>query len=234
MKALLSAMLIVLSMATALAQSNPESKVLEWEAGCSNCDEIFVDGLPLRIIKNNGVDVGVVQEYNGDYFVFFVVVRNSTDRRFNIDPADASMFYTNKDWRKRDIKGDDFKESLPVPPEKAAENVLKRKRWANIFGGILAGFATTTQTVYVNGRPTTITTPDYAARARAANANRAVRAQAESRAASITSSALRKNTIFPNDSASGAIFFKKEKLRVCYFFLTVDGVDYKFGYKDDR
>lgn len=215
----------------AQTEQTEKPKVISWKETDPNCDEIFIDGMPLRIIKNNGVEVGVIQEDNGDYAIFFVIIRNLTQERFNVDPTQFAFYYSEKDPAKGKLKADDFKMMTPVDPEKVADKIIKKAKWKSFFNGFASAFAKRTTTVDVNGLPVTITEQDRAAQTRAMLANREIKIDAEARAAGVMESALKKNTLFPNEHIEGTVFFKREKFKVCAVYFVVNGVDYEFAYK---
>jgi len=208
-------------------------------AGCSH---EFIDGLKYKIITNDNASVSVAISSNGKY-------------------ARVSVSITNKSATPIDVLPDQFglMETAPknqalayVSYEKIVRSDERRAGWANALNSFGAGMATqqvTTQTTssgtvnatssdgtYTNGTydgssTSTTTVPDYAARARAEENLRRRREALRAELQAMSQTSLKSNTVMPNQTVSGLVYFDfSKKVKNANILIPIGNVVYEFPY----
>lgn len=232
----------------AFAQSIKDTLRVEWKTTDPRCDQIFIDGEDIRIIRDNNFVIMVSGVRDKDFVAFDVSVFNESDRRIVVDPAN-SAFVT---WKNRQQQLGDIVKRLE--PEKIASKYRTRTAWANALRAFGAGMATNQTTTYgtasgnatVNDRSgyagsvyysgtttTTTTTPNYEVRRQVAQRNAEANAEASSKGNFVLQTALRANTLFPKGDVRGTVFYERKKAEVGSFVILVDNVRYVFGFRLD-
>ena len=202
-----------------------------WGPDEKYADEILLDGIPYRIINRDGIYLAVVGINEGSYCSVRVFVGNNTDKRFNLLPEDSFL----QVWKTRQ----EFMESkpaqvvLPSAPEKIANRIKNRAVWANVFSTLGASFATQNIIVRNNqtGRTATVTVPDTQKQQQTAINNERAAGAARSDAQQVLDAALRSNTVFPDQSVMGNIYFEVKKHEIDIFVIKVNGVEYAFVFE---
>lgn len=248
------AFMLTLALATlALAQNGttpqPQPERIRWKSNDPFCDQIFVNGASIRIIKHKGLTIATDGQKSKDFFAIQTAVFNDTGQRILVDPA-QSWFVVLKE------KGKERKANLsdnyaPLPPEKIIAKIENRAAWINALRGLGAALSTTSQTVntyntgtvsvYGTGTPVqgtyngtgtaTVTRPNYEAQRQAATANAETAAKAQDEASVIDQTALRANTVFPQTTVAGYIFFPMiKKAEITLFILKIGETYYEFGF----
>jgi hypothetical protein len=203
-------LLILLALVVVLpVQSQAQDQkwpTLTWRPDHPQCDAAILDGHEVKGIRFKGTDIIVVLDDTGDYLAFLVSVVNRNDYRLIVNPASASAR----------IQAPKPSLLLSIPADKVAKSMEHQGRWKSMLGVFFAGMATrqTTGTItdqFGNQSSVTLSEPDTSAQR---NAQRAAAERANrnrSAAEIIREIGLRANTVFPNTSLSGWIFFEKKK-----------------------
>lgn len=262
MKILLFSTIILLLQIVVFSQESETKKVIpqiNWSSdkGCIKsrftdaqlaknkieCDSFVLNDTEVKVIHYGGTTVCVGLGLDGDYIVADLYVENGNADRILVDPANSFL------WIKKEEKSEP--EILPyIPAAKVAEKLRRRVAWANAlatFGAAMQTQTTTTQTngsatVYGNGQTvsgtyngtSTTTGPDTAAQNRAAAQSRERAADAKTKGGIIESRGLLANTVFPNSSIDGLIYFKKKKAYHGDFVIMIDDVLYGFIFRNDK
>lgn len=125
---------------------------------------------------------------------------------------------------------------------------MSRTRWLNALTGIAASMQQTTIQAQSNGSvritdqngqsngtyqsQSTVTIPDYSARASAAERIASDYRSAATRADNILSSALKANTVFPNQKLTGLVYFKNhDKGNLSAVIMKIGDTNYIFDFK---
>ncbi len=205
-----------------LWQPNRQCKTLNIPAGEKPpvCDVVVIDGFRVGSIEYKGIYLAVAFLGQDGRIVADTYIANNTGDRMLVDP---------RNWRIGHYRDNDTAnpKSLinqsAIPPQKIADSIQKRVRWANALAAFGAGMARSTTTSDVNGTvysngstgtytgQVTTTTPDYAAQRRATIQNEQRSRDAEGKSDSILSTALLPNTVFDKQDISGLVYFKREK-----------------------
>lgn len=197
------------------------------------CDEYIQDNEQIRVIKHNGLTVAVSVFDDGDYFGADVFVKNEREERVLIDREANLLGF----FRTEKIEGKmEFCELLL--PEKIVAKMKRRVMWANVLGAIASSGKTTTtkgDVTIIDNRGNTATgtyeekREDKRAQIEEAKRNRERNSNLNSASANLLDSALKSNTLFPNQSTSGLVFFKREKkARLAMYVIEINGVSYDF------
>lgn len=201
-----------------------------WKNGDSACcDVIYVEGVPFRILKSNGLNIAFTPKVFGGYYLMWVVIRNEKSTRITVKPEEATL----GTWKKQEdgvLMMPAF--TSPTPADKIAQKMQARQSWANVFSAIGAGIATQSATVTNNqtGQSATITAPDTNAQVNAQNRARESTNQTASLANRVINDSFKANTLFPGDETAGYIYFKVKKHERGVFLMTIEGVEYAFLY----
>jgi hypothetical protein len=186
------------------------------------CDEGWNEGLYTRSISNDRVIVLLELSDEGKYLDGILAVANIGDTRLDIDPS--------KFWI--DVVSPDYKRLNIVPPEVVASSARNTGKWARALANISASLATRTATVVTNdGSTATISYPDDAARVNADNEARDRSKAAQSSAASIMATALKRHTLAPNAQITRYVYFENVKHRdFSVVHLPIGETDYIFAF----
>lgn len=202
-----------------------------WSESEHNCEKDVADGVCFETISARDLRVSASLVDTGSKLRVSVRVINEGDKPVEVLPEHISL----------GVIGKEFYSLKRHDPEKLAASVVRRARVEAAFsnmGSALGemGAAMQTTTTYANTRVngsystfndygtfsgsavSTVTSPDYAARARAArqaditrfNSMSAVR-QAEALGDQIACMALKANTLRRGDSTSGSVFFERPR-----------------------
>jgi len=178
--------------------------------------------MKFKTLTGNGFTVTVALAGNKKYFRADVFV-------LNISPANADVFPAN--FTLEEVKPKE-KTLAYVDAEKIIRSIQKRVAWGNAMTGMGAGMqrqqstTTTTSTgrasatasdgtyatgTYNGSAVSTASSPDYAAQARANQIIQARNQQVANISQELSQTALRTNTVVPNQSVRGFVFFEAEK-----------------------
>ena len=110
--------------------------------------------------------------------------------------------------------------------------------WASLFAGLAAGLATNTSTIRTQtpygSSYTTITTPDYYARAQFLEFANQAQSLGQSAVHVINQQYLHRTTLFPNNAIAGAVFFSRQrKATVTEATVTIAGNQFSFVFPPD-
>ncbi|MFL6332056.1 MAG: hypothetical protein ACJ754_01790 [Pyrinomonadaceae bacterium] len=241
---LLLLLIVIIISPYALAQKRDlppkPTREMIWGPKEPYADEVLADGASIRIIKQDGLMVGVTGYDSGDYLVIEVAVLNGSDKRVDIHPEDFFLVY----WDKKDKFGYGFS----LDAQKVAKKYENRAAWGNFFRSFAAGMATRTITsqtiesgsvstvgsggtasgIYSSTATTTSTAPNTEALRNAAAANATATTSADERTTRIMNAALRANSIFPREDIQGLVYFKREKFKVSKLYIIIDSTAYVF------
>lgn len=204
----------------------------------ASCDFYAKDGVEVAIVKFKDYVVATSIVVRG-YVMLDVLVVNNSNERLLVNPALARFNY----WK--DINADASDAMTPIPPEKIASKIMNRVKWANILNGVGASLQKQTATAnssttgnasiydnrgnsangtYSQKTETTVTAPDSTAQVEAIRQNNQRASNGQNLSDSIISNALKVNTLFPNESTNGVIYFPRKKAKAAVFVFTLDGV----------
>jgi hypothetical protein len=225
--AVLASILLLASMSHAQQRPLPPKpeRELVWGEKEPFADKVLSDGDAIRIIrdKEKGLTVAVVGYDSGDHFVYEITVVNEAEGRINVIPEDFFSIYWDKDKK--------FGYMYPLAPEKVAKKYQSRAKWGNFFRSFAAGVATNTTTATDNyGNSVTVTSPNTTAQRNAAIQNQNAANAANAKAGFFLDSALRSNTIFPNNNISGLVYFERKKYKNAKLYMIINGTAYEFWF----
>ncbi len=214
------------------------------------CDSFIRDGARIRIVKVDDVVLAVIIGDDGDYLIGDVLVINNSKDRLLVNPTHASMFF----WKDGNTtKSPEL--ASPIPAEKIAKKIRKRVFWVNVLGGALAGMQTQTTTVnsttsgtfsaignngasasgtYTGTTTSTVTTPNTQAQVMEAMRANERSERAGDIADSYVAMSLKGNTLFPNQSTHGLVYFKRMTSKFVIFTLELNGVLFDFAFTNPK
>lgn len=215
-----------------------------------SCDSFISDGVSVKIVKVNELVVALIVGDDGDYMIGETTIINNTTNRILIDPSHASLFI----WKDGDTKKNPERFGS-IPGEKIASKIKRRIAWANALGAFGAGLQTQTTTVdssstgtfsanrndgaSVNGTfaansQATITSPNVQAQVNEAIRARQRNNEAASAGSFYTSNGLKANTIFPNTTVGGYIYFPRKKAQFAIMTIEVGDILFDFAFKNPK
>lgn len=215
-----------------------------------SCDSFISDGASVKIVKVNDLIVAVIIGDDGDYLIGEVTVINNTKNRILIDPGHSSLFI----WKDGDTKKEPERFSS-IPGEKIASKIKNRIAWANALGAIGAGMQTQTTTVETNSSGTfsanrsdgvsasgtytansqsTVTSPNTQAQVNEAMRARQRSNEANSAGGFYVANGLKANTVFPNTTVGGYIYFSRKKAQFAIFTIEVGDTLFDFAFKNPK
>jgi hypothetical protein len=195
-----------------------------------------VQGQEVSTYWNKGTQVvaqtvgGVtVQAYilQGSYFEVLVRVINNTDRPVDVQPQLFSFTETSpknvelKQMSERDLQ----------------KSVSRYRFWGSLLFSVASATATQTSTVTTTSggysATSVVRTPDYAEQARLAESQHALDESAHSVSKQINEAILRRTTLYPNDSLTGKVFYKRaSKLQGAVLTASVGGRVFSLPFGD--
>jgi hypothetical protein len=220
---LLPCLVFVCLAVPALAQqSNQASQTVLNCDESAGCTHQFVNGAKFKTLTGNGFTVTVALSGNKKYFRADVSVLNSSASNADVFPANFTL---------EEVEPKD-KSLAYVDAEKIMRSIQKRAAWGNAMTGMGSGMqrqqstTTTTNTgtasatgsdgsyatgTYNGSSVSTTSSPDYAAQARANQIIQARNQQVAAISQQLSQTALRTNTVAPNQSVRGFVFFEADK-----------------------
>jgi hypothetical protein len=158
------------------------------------------------ITHDNGTMIAVSLNDDGKYLAFLVLIVNKSPQRFVVDPA---AFFAKIETPKPFFL-------ITIPADKVAKSMESEGRWRSAMSLFLAGMATrqTTGTVTDqtgNQSSITLTEPDRQAQRNAQQSVRDRNVANQAASNTIRDIGLRANTVFPETSLLGWVFFEKKK-----------------------
>lgn len=246
-------LLLTLAAIAAHAQSAPSTNAtpppvvaLRWDPANPKCERFAVDGSRFRLIRNNGVVVAAYVTEAKDFYAADVIVLNLSDKQVTVDPDDSAFVI----WKDMNKQPQVF---APLAPEKVAAKIENHARWGSALRTAVASMATTSQSAstlesgsvsitgtggraagssatgtYIGSSSTVVTSPDTATRRQAEAENAAAKARAEAKSAALQTVALRANTLLPDKTTGGQIYYPHKSFTVALFAITIEGVRYEF------
>ena len=213
----------------------------------ATCDHWVANDATIQIIQINNMTVTVIIGDDGDYILADTYVTNKSDERILVDPYQSVLFA----WKTEDLSKAPER-FQPITGEEIASKLRRRAMWVNILDSVLTSFARNTTTVtsntsgnasvygsgyggsftatgsYSGTTMTTISTPDLLARIQSQARIRDRDENAQNRGSYYMNSAMKANTVFPKDSVSGLIYFKRKKAPAAVFTIRVDDLLFDF------
>lgn len=216
----------VFAAAISVTAQNP----LRWQQGSPQSDSIIVDGSEIRIINTEKLSIAaslIVKKHWIPHVL--VTLENRSDARLLIDPAIWTLNVVTPDERVLASK----------EPEKLARSLERRGVWSSALSEAGASLAKTQSTATVQNSDgttstATITTPDTAARARAAANSREQRATLDSVAAYVRQSSLRMNTLLPGQQVTGIVWFEDKKYDEVILKIIIGDAVYEFPFSKKK
>jgi hypothetical protein len=235
---------ILLCVAQAPAQQSSTKTAICDES--ANCAHQFIDGHKFKMLTSDGITVSVSMIAVGKYVRADVFVLNSTAENVDVLPATFSLEEVEPKQKKLAY----------VDAEKIIRSARSSAAWSNTLTAMGAGMQrqqSTTNTTstgtasttgsdgayatgtYRGSSTSTTSSPDYAAQNRADQAIRDNNATIASLSARLSNAALKSNTILPNQSIRGFVFFEREKKAASLMIsATIGGTVYKFPFSIPR
>lgn len=200
--------------------SIPPPTIIRWTANESNSDSFFVQGLQVKSLEADGIEVRAAVSEAGGYLRVDLSVVNGTSARIDLLPRKSDLFITKPKPREVAYK----------TPEQLSNSIRHRATWATI---LIAIGSARTKTItsntyesgsiglsgpggsasgYYSGSATTYTTvPDESARIEGQAHMAAVAKKESAQLQAVEDIAVRANTLFPGQRITGALFFELEK-----------------------
>lgn len=246
---IVSVLIVLATYVPAISQVEPirpplTSREYTWTDHGGSSDKIVSDGRLIRIIHAEGLSVAAAARPTEDGLMYEIYVFNATGHRILLDPTGFYVAYSDEGR---------IKWEHPLSPDAIAAKHESGAEWGNFFRSFAAGMAkqrSTTQTMgsgnvsvmsndgVASGMYTATSTsmtiePNTQAQQNAATANRNASAQAAERAMVIRNTALRPNTVLPDESLLGYVYFKRQKADIVVVNIVVEDINFMFwsGYK---
>jgi hypothetical protein len=185
----------------------PDWPTITWKPGAPGTDLVLMQGHEVKTFTHaNGTMIAVLLNDDGRYLAFLVFVVNKSPQRFVVNPV---SFFAKIETPKPMLL-------LAIPVEKVAKSTESEGRWRSTLGMFLSGMATrqTTGTItdqQGNQSTVTLAEPNTQAQSAAQRNARERSADNRSRADIMRDIGLRANTVFPQTSLAGWVFFEKKK-----------------------
>jgi len=219
--------------------SNQTVLICDESAGCTHQ---FVNGAKFKTLTGNGFTVTVSLWGNKKYFRADVSVLNSSTA--NVDVLPASFDLEEVEPKEKTL--------AYVDAEKIMRSIQKRVAWGNAMTAMGAGMqqqqstTTTTSTGTVNATGSDgsyasgtyngsavskTSSPDYAAQARANQVIQQRNQQVAALNEQLSRTALKANTVVPNQNVRGYVFFEADKkVKNVMLSIPVGGTVFKFPF----
>lgn len=216
----------VFAQKTEIPAEKSKIPTIRWQSGAANSDSIFLDGQELKTIYSERLSISATLIEKKGYIPHaYLIIENISDERILIDP---SKWILNAITPKP-------KPMASKDPDKLADSLENRGKWAAAINSATASMATKETTATVqnpNGTTTTatITERDTDAANRAARENASRQESLNSVADNVRQKSIRVNTLFPKSSISGIVWFEDKKYKEAVLVIVIDGTAYEFPF----
>lgn len=207
-----------------------DKKVVRWQTGASYSDSIMSKGQELKIIDLENIFISATLiEKKGWIPHAFITIENKKSERILVDPTNWTLNVLTPKERILASK----------EPEKLAQSLESRGKWAAALSNVGAAMATKQSTATVRNSDgtsstVTVTEPDKDAQQRAAKNGKENQTFLGSVADYVRESSIQANTVFPNKSISGIVWFEDKKYKEVVLTITIDGVIYEFPFEKKK
>lgn len=220
-------LILCLAMVGAAQNDPPKLKHITWsdQAACGTrhqvpesdlveCDLVIANGRRISLLEHNGMQIAAIYGDDGDHVVLNTLIVNRTGKRILIQPERFVLlhFRTEEDAKNQKTLGVES----AIDPNAIAKKLQRGAMWANVFTALGAAAQTRQSTMEARTNTGVVITgtessPDYAARNRAAAANAERSSVAKDRAEAVREGALYANTVFDGQRVGGFVYFKRNK-----------------------
>jgi hypothetical protein len=178
------------------------------------CDLVIANGRRISILEHNGIIVAAIYGDDGDHVVLNTLIFNTAGRRILVEPERFALLHYRKEADAATQQT--LAVERAIDPSDIAKKIQRSAMWANVFTALGAAAQTRESTLEARTNTGLVitgteTTPDYAARNRAAAANAQRSSNAQARADAVRDGALYANTVFDGQKVGGYVYFKRNK-----------------------